>query len=172
MFIDDPTLDNLNNCLSEIENGFDVIKISKLLTCVLQTKAYAHIEAPYLSKANEFYSETLLEIRNSDNLIDTDLQGMFGKVIVSRDGGFNNNSYGSKLRVHPRNDENSTDFVYSMSVPDMKSLNHKISSVFERNMLRSGHSFGLGISGTTNLSCFFTRVWLKQMMGSLKAKLF
>ena len=160
VFMDDPTLDNLNNCLSKIENGFDVIKISKLLVCVLVAKNHAHVGGAYLSKANQFYSEVLLRIRNSDNLIDAGVKlgGTIwrrGKAIIKRDDKFKANSYGSKLRFHPRNDEDAADFVYSISVPDTKTLNYKNSSVFEKNMLRSGQSFGIGISGTTNLSCFF-----------------
>lgn len=177
VFMDDPTLENLNNCLSTIENGFDVIKISRLLVCVQGTKNYAQVGDPYLSKANQFYNETLLKIRMSDNVISSYMKagGVNGEpkiVTVSQDNSFKTNSYGSKLRFHPRNEGDESDFIYSKSQPDMKSLNHENSSIFEQNMLRSGHSFGLGISGTTNLSCFLYEDMAKKYDGFSKNQAF
>ena len=177
VFMDDPTLDNLNNCLSKIENGFDVIKISRLLMCVQGTKNFAQIGAPYLSKANQFYNETLLKIRKSDNVLSSSVKdgGVNGEpkqVTVTQDRFFETNSYGSKLRYHPKNEQGESDFIYSKSQPDMKSLNHENSSTFEQNMLRSGHSFGLGISGTTNLSCFLYEDMAKKYDGFSKNQAF
>lgn len=173
VFMDKPSPENLINCLSKVDNGFDVIKISKLLTCALITKSYAlagnpylltknydHGEEPYLSKANEFYRDALLNIRTGDDLIDTNLMtkniyNQYEKMVIKQDEQFKTNSYGSKLRFHPRNERNETDFIYSTSVPDKSSIKHEKISTFEKNLLRSGQSFGVGISGTTNLSCFF-----------------
>lgn len=145
--------------------------------CVQGTKNSAKIGSPYLSKANQFYNETLLKIRNSDNVLSSSVKvgGVNGEpkqVTVLQDKFIETNSYGSKLRYHPGNEQGESDFISSKSQPDMKSLNHENSSTFEQNMLRSGHSFGLGISGTTNLSCFLYEDMAKKYNGFSKNQAF
>ncbi|MDD7806064.1 MAG: hypothetical protein PUP46_11025 [Endozoicomonas sp. (ex Botrylloides leachii)] len=177
-FIKNPSKENFNLCLNSIVDGFDVMKISKLIIHVLKAKDLliaANESKEVIGDYDQFhkiaahyYKNIILKNRTANNKIMTDLEVVSNDtdiiptkgqaVVIKRDDIFKTNNYGSKLRYHPKNDEDTSNTNYTVSASDKKTIpSHDKSSPFERNMLNSGQALGLGLSGTTNLSCFLYR---------------
>ncbi|MCO7223271.1 hypothetical protein [Pleionea sp. CnH1-48] len=171
-FIDEPTLENFTQMMTQVNNGFDTIKVPfvsvKLATTSndIMKQSCSHWKAP----ATILYGQ-VKSARSTDDQISSisqpKKQGSEESVTIhTKVQSTKTQDYGTRLNYQPRNDEFGFS-TYGKSFADAKIPNSQGSGVsaFEERALTNNSVVVSGTSGSTNLLTFLGREMEKTVDG-------
>lgn len=145
-FLDNPNYDNFKTMMTQVDDGFDVIKVPFLTVKMAITSGMGMDMTPWKTKGDRFYQNVITKARSTSNKVSPGVEG--NRVVTLKER--NTSGYGTGLHYQPSGDHYE-DFGEGRSVADGRILTPGKETTFENNALNKGLSVVSGASGSTNI---------------------
>ncbi|KTL60633.1 hypothetical protein AA106_12080 [Photorhabdus laumondii subsp. laumondii] len=145
-FLDEPTFANFKIMMTQVDDGFAVIKIPFLAVKMAITSGMGMGRAQWKVAGDRFYEEVITKARSTSSQLTSGADVTYNVEITEKQ----TNDYGTALPYQPANNKHD-DFLYGRKVAAGRILVPGWETRFEHNALAQGHSVVTGASGSTNI---------------------
>ena len=145
-FLDTPSHANFKTMMTQVDDGFGVIKVPFLAVKMAITPGLGMEMAPWKAEGDRFYQNVITKARSTNTVISSGVDGENQVNLIEK----KTSNYGTALHYQPKGDTYD-DFKEGRSVPDGRILNSGKKTTFESNALNNGLSVVTGASGSTNI---------------------
>ncbi|WP_445494564.1 MARTX multifunctional-autoprocessing repeats-in-toxin holotoxin RtxA [Photorhabdus sp. SF281] len=146
-FLDEPTFANFKTMMTQVDDGFAVIKVPFLAVRMAITKEMGMARAAWKVEGDRFYYDVISEARSIGTQLTVGADVTYDVEITGKQ---KINDYGTALPHQPANDKYD-DFLYGRNIAAARILIPGRETTFERNGLAHGHAVLTGASGSTNV---------------------
>ncbi|MEZ8321574.1 MARTX multifunctional-autoprocessing repeats-in-toxin holotoxin RtxA, partial [Vibrio splendidus] len=145
-FLDTPSHANFKTMMTQVDDGFGVIKVPFLAVKMAITPGLGMEMAPWKAEGDRFYQNVITKARSTNTVISSGVDGENQVNLIEK----KTSDYGTALHYQPKGDTYD-DFKEGRSVADGRILNPGKKTTFESNALNNGLSVVTGASGSTNI---------------------
>ncbi|MEZ8532487.1 MARTX multifunctional-autoprocessing repeats-in-toxin holotoxin RtxA [Vibrio cyclitrophicus] len=145
-FLETPNYDNFKTMMTQVDDGFGVIKVPFLAVKMAITPGLGMEMAPWKAEGDRFYRNVITKARSTDAVISSGVEGENKVTLIEK----KTSDYGTALQYQPKGD-NYDDFIEGRSVADGRILTPGKKTTFESNALNNGLPVVTGASGSTNI---------------------
>ncbi|WP_118987205.1 MARTX multifunctional-autoprocessing repeats-in-toxin holotoxin RtxA [Photorhabdus sp. CRCIA-P01] len=145
-FLDEPTFANFKIMMTQVDDGFAVIKVPFLAVKMAITPGMGMDRAAWKVEGDRFYEDVITKARSTSSQLTSGADVTYEVEITEKQ----TNDYGTALPYQPANNKHD-DFLYGRKVAAGRILVSGWETEFERNALAQGHSVVTGASGSTNI---------------------
>ncbi|MGR5146438.1 MARTX multifunctional-autoprocessing repeats-in-toxin holotoxin RtxA [Photobacterium alginatilyticum] len=145
-FLETPNYDNFKTMMTQVDDGFGVIKVPFLAVKMAITPGLGMEMAPWKAEGDRFYQNVITKARSTSALISSGVDGENQVNLIEK----KTSDYGTALHYQPKGDAYE-DFQEGRSVADGRILTPGKETTFESNALNNGLSVVTGASGSTNI---------------------
>ncbi|MCC8466062.1 MARTX multifunctional-autoprocessing repeats-in-toxin holotoxin RtxA [Photorhabdus bodei] len=145
-FLDKPTFANFKTMMTQVNDGFAVIKVPFLAVKMAITPGMGMERAEWKVKGDRFYEEVITKARSTSSQLTSGADITYEVEVTEKQ----TNDYGTALPYQPANNKYD-DFLYGRKVAAGRILVPGRETRFEHNALAQGHSVVTGASGSTNI---------------------
>ncbi|AXG41947.1 MULTISPECIES: MARTX multifunctional-autoprocessing repeats-in-toxin holotoxin RtxA [Photorhabdus] len=146
-FLDEPTFANFKTMMTQVDDGFAVIKVPFLAVRMAGTKEMGMDRAAWKVEGDRFYYDVISEARSLGTKLTVGANVTYEVEVT---GKMKTNDYGTALPHQPANGKYD-DFLYGRNIAVARILTPGRETTFERNGLAHGHAVLTGASGSTNV---------------------
>ncbi|MCC4821115.1 RTX toxin, partial [Vibrio lentus] len=144
--LETPNYDNFKTMMTQVDDGFGVIKVPFLAVKMAITPGLGMEMAPWKAEGDRFYQNVITKARSTDAVISSGVEGENKVTLIEK----KTSDYGTALQYQPKGD-NYDDFIEGRSVADGRILTPGKKTTFESNALNNGLPVVTGASGSTNI---------------------
>ncbi|MCC8459591.1 MARTX multifunctional-autoprocessing repeats-in-toxin holotoxin RtxA [Photorhabdus aegyptia] len=145
-FLDEPTFANFKTMMTQVDDGFAVIKVPFLAVKMATTSGMGMDRAEWKVKGDRFYEDAITKARSTSSQLTSGADVTYEVEITEKQ----TNDYGTALPYQPANNKHD-DFLYGRKVAAGRILVPGWETRFEHHALAQGHSVVTGASGSTNI---------------------
>ncbi|NOJ14427.1 MARTX multifunctional-autoprocessing repeats-in-toxin holotoxin RtxA [Vibrio splendidus] len=145
-FLEAPNYTNFKTMMTQVDDGFGVIKVPFLAVKMAITPGLGMEMAPWKAEGDRFYQNVITKARSTSAVISSGVDGENQVNLIEK----KTSDYGTALQYQPKGDTYD-DFKEGRSVADGRILNPSKKTTFENNALSNGLSVVTGASGSTNI---------------------
>jgi len=145
-FLETPNYDNFKIMMTQVDDGFGVIKVPFLAVKMAIAPGMGMEMAPWKAEGDRFYQNVIVKARSTNTVISSGSEGENEVKLVER----KTSDYGTALHYQPKG-ETYEDFQEGRSVADGRILTPGKETTFESNALNKNLSVVTGASGSTNI---------------------
>ena len=145
-FLETPNYDNFKTMMTQVDDGFGVIKVPFLAVKMAIAPNMGMAMAPWKAEGDRFYQNVIVKARSTSAVISSGAEGENKVSLIEK----KTSDYGTALHYQPKG-ETYEDFQEGRSVADGRILTPGKETTFENNALKKNLSVVTGASGSTNI---------------------